>query len=204
MRALRVVLADDHRIVREGIEALLTAPPPAGAARIDVVGQAATGPEALALCRALAPDVVVLDLGLPELSGIEVMAALRAAEAPPRVVVLSMHATAEHVRRAREGGAAAYVVKGSGVRELAAAIRRATEGGFGPFPSAADPLAELTAREREVLVEIALGGSNREIAQRLGISIHTVNSHRVHLMEKLDLHDVAALTRFAVRLGLLA
>ncbi len=202
MAPIRVILADDHRIVREGIAALLSAKPPPGGAPIEIVGEASSGPMAISLCRALAPDVLVLDLGLPELSGLEVMARLRGERC--RTVVLSMHASAEHVRRAREGGATAYVVKGSGVRELAEAIRRAAAGGSGPFPAdAPDPLAGLTAREREVLREIARGRSNREIAERLFISVHTVNSHRVHLMEKLEVHDVAALTRLAFAAGLI-
>jgi DNA-binding NarL/FixJ family response regulator len=117
------------------------------------------------------------------------------------VVVLSMHVTAEHVREAQAAGVAAYVIKGSGVSELAEAIGRAAAGGSGPFPDVASEPG-LTDREREVLKAIVGGRSNREIASALGISAHTVNTHRVHLMGKLGVHDVASLTRKAVELGL--
>jgi DNA-binding NarL/FixJ family response regulator len=200
--ALKVVLADDHRILREGIRALLEASP-SQEGPIKVIGEAGDGVEALALCRKLSPDVLVLDLGLPKLSGLEVADELQRSGSDIRVVVLTMHVTAEHVRRARECGGKAYVVKGSGVGELAKAIRVVAKGGEGPFPEMkSDPLATLTAREREVLVHIAKGGSNREIAAALDISVHTVNTHRVHLMEKLGAHDVVALTRLAVEAGL--
>ncbi len=196
---LRVLIADDHRILREGVALLLAASP--GTPRLEVAGEAGSGPEALALAARLAPDGLVLDLALPGLPGIEVARRARARGVP--VVVLTMHVSAEHVRQARAAGAAAYVVKGSGVGELAAAVRRAGAGGEGPFPDvAADPLERLTARERQVFVEVARGASNREIAARLGISIHTVNTHRVKLMEKLGVHDAVGLARLATATGL--
>ena len=155
--SLKVVLADDHRILREGIRALLEASP-SQEGPIKVIGEAGDGVEALALCRKLSPDVLVLDLGLPKLSGLEVAEELQRSGSEIRVVVLTMHVTAEHVRRARECGGKAYVVKGSGVGELAKAIRVVAKGGEGPFPEMkSDPLATLTAREREVLVHIAGG-----------------------------------------------
>lgn len=198
-----MVLADDHRIVREGVRSLLEGS--AGEPAISVVGEAVNGPEAVALCQKLDPDVVVLDLGLgsPQLGGFEVAAQLRQLGLAARPVALTMYTSTEHVRKAREQGFRAYVVKGSGVGELAAAIRTVAAGREGPFPPLApDPLQALTPREREVLVQIAAGASNREIAGRLGISIHTVNTHRVHVMDKLGTHDVASLTRLAVGLGL--
>jgi DNA-binding NarL/FixJ family response regulator len=200
---VRVVLTDDHRIVREGVRSLLEGS--SGDPPISVVGEAVDGSQAVALCQSLEPDVVVLDLALgsPLMGGFEVAAQLRTLGLATRPVALTMYASTEHVRKAREQGFRAYVVKGSGVGELAAAIRTVAAGNEGPFPNLdPDPLQALTPREREVLAQIAAGASNREIAQRLGISIHTVNTHRVHVMDKLGAHDVAALTRLAVGLGL--
>jgi DNA-binding NarL/FixJ family response regulator len=200
---VRVVLTDDHRIVREGVRSLLEGS--SGDPPISVVGEAVDGSQAVALCQSLEPDVVVLDLALgsPLMGGFEVAAQLRKLGLATRPVALTMYASTEHLRKAREQGFRAYVVKGSGVGELAAAIRAVAAGHEGPFPNLApDPLQALTPREREVLSQIAAGASNREIAQRLGISIHTVNTHRVHVMDKLGAHDVAALTRLAVGLGL--
>jgi DNA-binding NarL/FixJ family response regulator len=203
-KAIRTVLADDHQIVREGLRALLEMAPSAAERPIDVVGEASDGAAALARCEELRPEVIVLDLSLPKLSGMEVAKALRRSPNPPAVVVLSMHISPEHLRQAQELGVSAYVVKGTGVSELASAIRRAVQGErtFPQLRSEAGPM--LTEREREVLIQIAQGASNREVALSLGISVHTVNTHRVHLMEKLQAHDVATLTRLAVTLGLVS
>ncbi len=199
---ITVVLADDHQIVREGVRALLEASAAQNGRRISVVGEAANASETLALCRQLSPHVAVLDVSLPGASGFEVAKQLRGLGKPPAIVMLSMHASPEHVRQARDVGAAAYVIKGSGVAELAEAIASVAEGGSGPFPEGSPMGPRLTEREREVLAAVAGGRSNKEIAQKLGISIHTVNTHRVHLMEKLDVHDVASLTKIALDLGL--
>jgi DNA-binding NarL/FixJ family response regulator len=197
---IRAIVVDDHQILREGVRMLLGQGDDTPI--IEVVGEAATGTEALILLETKTPDVVVLDLALPGVLGIEVCKAARARGI--RVVILTMHVSSEHVRRARDAGADGYVVKGSGVSELARAIRQVVAGGEGPFPPlGADLIGKLTAREREVLVEVAQGHSNREIANRLGISVHTVNTHRIHLMEKLEVHDAVALTRLAVSQGLL-
>jgi DNA-binding NarL/FixJ family response regulator len=203
-KAIRTLLVDDHRIVREGLRALLELPPSPTERAIEVVGEAGDGPSALARCDELRPEVVVLDLSLPKLSGMEVARALQRAPTPPAIVVLSMHISPEHLRQAQEQGVAAYVVKGTGVSDLANAIRRAVNGEkiFPQLRPEAGPM--LTEREREVLIQIAQGASNREVAARLGISVHTVNTHRVHLMEKLQAHDVATLTRLAVTLGLVS
>ena len=199
MKAIRCLLVDDHRILREGVGLLLSqgrAAPP-----VEIAGEAETGPQALELLERLRPDVAVVDLALPGTGGLDVCRRARALGA--RVVILTMHVSAEHVRRAREAGADGYVVKGSGVSDLAAAIRRVVAGEPSPFPEIDDPIGSLTVREREVLVEVAQGRSNREIASRPGISIHTVNTHRIHLMEKLGVHDAVALARLAVSAGLL-
>jgi NarL family two-component system response regulator LiaR len=199
-RAIRAIVVDDHQILREGVRMLLGQGNETPA--IEVVGEAADGAEALALLESTKPDVVVLDLALPGILGIEVCR--RAHASGVRVVILTMHVSGEHVRRAREAGADGYVVKGSGVSELAQAIRIVVAGGEGPFPALPpDPISKLTSREREVFVEVAQGHSNREIAVHLGISVHTVNTHRIHVMEKLEVHDAVALTRLAVGAGLL-
>ncbi|HUB08609.1 MAG TPA: response regulator transcription factor [Myxococcales bacterium] len=200
MRAIRCLLADDHRILREGVRLLLARD--RGSPPLEIAGEAENGREAVELLCRLRPDVAVLDLALPGLGGLEVCREARSGGA--RVVILTMHVSAEHVRRAREAGADGYVVKGSGVSDLAAAVRRVVAGQSGPFPEVDDPIGALTAREREVLVEVAQGRSNREIAGRLGISIHTVNTHRIHLMEKLGVHDAIALARLAISAGLLS
>ena len=200
--AIRVLLADDHQILREGVRRLLEDRRAEGPV-IEIVGEADTGPRAVTLLGELKPDVVVLDLAMPGLSGIDVCRQARLAGVG--VVILTMHVSAEHVRRARAAGAGAYVVKGSGISDLADAIQSVHSGGVGPFPvTAPDPLDRLTAREREVLVEVVQGRSNREIASRLDISIHTVNTHRIHLMEKLGVHDAVALARLAFGAGLLS
>lgn len=199
---LRVLLADDHQILRQGVRALLEGTTLRSGQRLAVVAEAGSGPEALALCDRLHPQVVVLDVSLPGCSGLEVARQLAPRRPRVAVVILSMHVSTEHVALAQALGVAAYVVKGSGVAELAEAIARAAAGGCGPFPVVSPLAARLTEREREVLHAIARGSSNKEISHQLGISVHTVNTHRVHLMEKLDLHDVASLTRRALELGL--
>jgi DNA-binding NarL/FixJ family response regulator len=196
---IRAVLVDDHRILREGVRLLVEED--MAASRITIVGDAASGAEAQRLIDHLRPDVLILDLALPDMSGIEVCRQARARGVA--VVILTMHVSSEHVRTARAAGAGAYVVKGSGISELAAAVRLVVAGESGPFPAVTeDPLGRLTAREREVLAEVAAGRSNKEIAGRLGISVHTVNTHRVHVMQKLGVHDAIALVRLAVGAGL--
>jgi len=202
IEVIHVVLADDHRILREGVRALLEGSSLQDGRQVRVVGEAGNGPDALALCQQLEPQVAVLDVSLPGASGLDVALWLRQLQHPPAIVMLSMHGNPEIVRRAREVGAAGYVVKGSGVAELAEAIARAVDGDPGSFPTISHSIPSLSEREREVLEQVAGGQSNKEIAHKLGISMHTVNTHRVHLMRKLGVHDVASLTRIAVGLGL--
>jgi DNA-binding NarL/FixJ family response regulator len=201
---IRVLLVEDHTIVRQGLRALLES-----AGDLEVVGEAGRGDEAVQMAASLQPDVVLMDLSLPGLHGTEALRRIKTATPRTRVVVLSMHVAPEIVARARAAGCDGYVVKGADVAELADAIRGAFRGT--PYFSqeitnevraGADPLERLSAREREVLKLIAEGNTNKRIAAQLGISVHTVNAHRVSLMAKLDIHDAQGLTRFALRHGL--
>jgi len=212
---VRVLVVDDHAVVREGLRHVL-----GQADGFLVVGEAGTGGEALELAAAQQPDVVLLDLSMPGMSGLEVAAALHARWPEMRVLVLSMHEQDEYVLAAVRGGAQGYILKDAGPAELRAAIR-AVHGGAGYFSptvagrlgaavrgevrgdAPAERLARLTPREREVLTLVADGLTNREIAARLGISPRTVESHRESLMKKLSLRSVAELTRFALQVGLI-
>jgi DNA-binding NarL/FixJ family response regulator len=182
-----------------------------------VVGEAGDGQEALRLAEALRPDVVLLDVGMPGLNGLEVAARLATVDAAIRVVILSMHLSEEYVLRALRAGCAGYLVKASAVSELEVAVRTVARGETYLTPTvsrpvvddyvrrtggAADPLEALTPRQREVLQLVAEGNSTKAIAVRLGLSPKTVETHRAQLMERLGAHDVSGLVRFAVRVGL--
>ena len=205
--ALTLVVADDHRIVREGLRAVLAAEPD-----FRLVGEAGDGLEALRLVERLRPDVLVLDLRLPGLGGVEV--ARRVARRCPRtaVVVLSMHCDPSYVAEALRAGARAYVPKDAGVEELVRAVRAAAAGEEYLSPAlpreaiaelrrqdAPDPYAALTPREREVLQLTAEGCSCNEVARRLFISPRTVETHRANVMRKLGVRNQKELIRYAVR-----
>jgi DNA-binding NarL/FixJ family response regulator len=213
---IRVLVADDHAIVREGIRQVL-ASDESGA--FEVVGEAVNGREAVELACALVPDVVVLDLTMPELSGLEAAAQIRERVPGTSILVLSIHDHEEYVMQSVRAGAQGYLRKDSSPHELRGAVRALFEGGsFFSAPvvrtlSSAlrddrageehrEKLAALTTREREVLVEIARGRTNKEIAAHFGISVRTVESHREALMRKLGIRGAAALTRFAVDAGI--
>jgi DNA-binding NarL/FixJ family response regulator len=209
---LRVLLADDHTILREGVRLLLQAQPD-----IAVVGEAGDGEQALALARRLRPDIVVLDIAMPGLSGLEVTRRLRAELPAVQVVVLTMHADREYVTEVVQAGAAGYVLKQAAAQELVRALRAVRDGEAYLHPAATraligdylrrcdEPPADgLTPREREVLRQVALGRSNRAIANALGISIKTVEAHRANLMAKLNMHDRTELVRYAIRTGLIS
>lgn len=215
-RKLRVVLADDHLIVRQGLRALLEATD-----GFEIVAEASDGLEAVEAVDRHRPDVVVLDLSMAGLSGIEALRRIKGSSRSIRVLVLSMHSTSEYVRAALRAGADGYVVKGSGIGDLTDALMVVTAGQRFLSPEIEraalldllegpdqrpeiEPLAQLTPREREVLQLIAEGHSNRSIAEKLGLSIKTVDGHRTRVMNKLDLHEVTALTRFAIRHGLVS
>jgi len=212
---VRVLVVDDHAVVREGLRHVLTA-----AEGFRVVGEAANATDALGLAKTVRPEVVLLDLTMPGMSGLEAAAELRRASGA-RILVLSMHEQDEYVLAAVRGGADGYILKDAGPAELRAAIRMVRAGGeyFSPAvarrltaavrgeaatESPGERLQRLTPREREVLTLVASGHTNREIAAHLGISPRTVESHRESLMKKLSLRTVADLTRFALHAGLLA
>lgn len=211
--AISVLLADDHQIVREGLRSLL-----AGDSEFSVVGEASDGPEALALAAQTQPDVLVLDLMMPGLHGLEVIRRLRQSAPQTRVVVLSMHANEAYVLEALRHGAAGYLLKDSSMAELTEAVRAAAGGRRylgAPLTQQAieayiersrtkpvDPYETLTDREREVLQLTAEGRSAAEIAEQLGISPRTVEVHRGNLMRKLGLRNQNEVVRYALRRGL--
>ncbi len=207
------MLCDDHSIVRAGFRVLLEREPD-----LSIVAEASSGPEAVALVEQLQPDLILLDLSMPSGNGFDAIGRIRTASPRCRILVLSMHAAPEYVRPALRAGAHGYLVKGSGLHDLLQAVRTVAQGGrFVGTEVAAivsddvvsaderdDDLDRLTPREREVLQLVAEGQTNRLIAQKLGLSPKTVDSHRTNLMRKLGLHDAQALTRFAVRRGLIS
>jgi DNA-binding NarL/FixJ family response regulator len=212
VKPIRVLLADDHTLVRAGVRGLLE-----GLAGIEVVGEAEDGHEALRLSDQLRPDVVLLDVGMPGLNGLEVAGRLATLDSSIRVLILSMHTSEEYVLRALRAGCAGYLLKRSAVSELEVAVRAVARGEtylspavskqvvddyVGRTGGATDPLEALTPRQREVLQLVAEGHTSKEIAERLGLSFKTVEAHRAQIMERLGLQDLAGLVRFAVRVGL--
>lgn len=213
----KVLLVDDHALVRAGMRALIE-----GFDGFRVVGECGDGREALRLARQLEPDIVVMDLSMPGLNGLEATARLSAEHPGVRVVVLSMHTAENYVLEALRAGAVAYVIKDSAVedldraltavaageRYLSPAISQLVLGDYlrllrGGSAGAAAPSADpLTTRQREVLQLIAEGRSTREIAERLSLSVKTVETHRAQIMERLAIRDVAGLTRYAIRAGI--
>lgn len=214
MKRTTIVLADDHRIVRQGLRALL-----AGEADLEVVGEADDGREALELVRRLTPDVLVLDLMMPGLNGLEVARQLPRQSPGVRVVVLSMYDDEGFVLEALANGVSGYVLKDSNSSDLVHAVREVAAGRRYLSPPLSDRAIEayqqrakvgtmdkhetLTTREREVLQLSAEGHTNSEIAARLGISTRTAETHRSHVMHKLSLHTQSDLIRYAIRRGII-
>jgi len=206
MRSIRIVLADDHALVRAGIRALVQS-----VREFEVVGEAGDGREALQLAKTLQPDVMLLDVAMPELNGLDAIPRILKQNPKIAVIVLSMHASREYVLRAVQAGAAGYVLKNAAVDELENAIRAVARGNKYLTPAISaqiiegvgnDALESLTQRQREILQLIAEGRTTRQIAEVLHISVKTVETHRTVLMKRLDLHDVAGLVRYAIRVGL--
>lgn len=209
MKTIRVVLAEDHTLVRAGLRSLL-----AELAWVNVVGEAADGREALRLVADHKPHVVLMDITMSDLNGLEATARIARKHPGTRVIILSMHSNEEYVRRALSVGAAAYVLKDAERAELELALKSVARGGSYLSPAVSrpvvadyaerasrDPVARLTPRQREILQLIAEGYSTREIATKLTLSAKTVETHRAQLMSRLDIHDVAGLVRYAIRAG---
>ena len=201
-----VLLADDHDLVRGGIRAMLELMP-----EVDVLGEARDGNELLAHLERIRPDLVITDISMPGLDGLTALAQIRARQPQLRVLVLSMHDSADFVRRAVANGASGYLTKQAAPRELREAVRAmAATGSYFSAAVARLLLAgeragggdELTERQLEILTLLANGLSSKEIGYELGLSSKTVDVHRGRIMERLDLRDVASLTRYAVRKGL--
>jgi DNA-binding NarL/FixJ family response regulator len=213
-KQIRVILADDHALFRAGIRALLQTVP-----GIEIVAEAADGREALRLIAAGHPDVIVLDMMMPNLNGLDAAARIARAFPSTRVVILSMRPDEDSVLRTLRAGALGYVVKSDDPAELVLAIRAAARGQrflssavagyvaadcFKRVDRERTSLERLTPRQREVLQLIAEGHSTKEIAQQLGISTKTAEAYRGELMSALDIHDIASLTRYAIREGLVS
>lgn len=211
---VRVVLVEDHQIVREGLRALLD-----GCDDVQVVAEASEGTTGVEIAKQHRPDVVVMDLNVPGLNGVDATKAIRQALPDTRVLILSMYSTEEHVRPAIRAGAGGYLLKGSGLSDLVAAIKAVASGNAffspevakivlddsrGAASGAERGAAELTPRERQVLELVAEGQSSPEIAKTLGLSVKTIEGHRGRIMAKLDTKNVAGLVRHAIRLGLVS
>lgn len=211
---IRLLLAEDHWLVRASLRSLL-----ADFADVEVVAEASDGRSALDLIATHLPDIVVMDISMPTLNGLEATQRIVKEYPTVRVVVLSMHAGEEYVLRALRAGASGYVLKGSAPRELELALAAVARGDVFLSPAISrhvidvylngtarpsNSLELLTPRQREILQLIAEGKSNKEMARLLGSSVKTIESHRASLMERLDIHDVAGLVRYAIRNGLIS
>jgi DNA-binding NarL/FixJ family response regulator len=221
MTPIRIILADDHTLVRSGIRALLQNIP-----EVQVVAEAGDGRHALELIEQHQPDLVLMDIAMPGLNGLEALARIRKEYPKVRVVVLSMHANEEYVLQALRAGAAGYLLKDSATPELELAVKAVAAGKSYLSPaiskqvvddyllrtdpdrdtqsSSLDVHARLTPRQREVLQLIAEGNTSQQIAQTLKISVKTVETHRLQLMERLNIHDIAGLVRYAIRIGIVS
>jgi DNA-binding NarL/FixJ family response regulator len=211
--SVTILLADDHAIMREGLQAIITSK-----SDYKVVAQAANGGQVVDLAAQLCPDVVIMDIGMPDLNGVEATRRVLRADPKIRVVALSTHNDRHFVKAMLDVGARAYVVKSSAAEFLLTAVREVLDGKIYLCPEVADFVsqnspkttgqsmvdgsAELTSREVEILQLVAEGNSSRAISEKLGIAEDTVDVHRRNIMRKLDLHNVAELTRYAIRAGL--
>lgn len=214
MNAITLVLADDHTLVRAGIRALLQK-----IENVSVVGEAEDGSEAVRLIAQWRPAIVLMDIAMPQMSGLEATRLIGEQFPDTRVIILSMHLEQEYVLSALQAGAKGYLLKGARTPELELAITSVARGETYLSPAASklvvgevmrraagepNPLDQLTPRQQEVLKLIAEGLTTKEIAQKLAISIKTVKTHRAELMEQLDIHEIAGLVRFAIRVGLVS
>ncbi len=212
-KRIRLLLADDHPVVRKGILSCLMRQP-----GLEVVGEAGDGDEALAKAKELTPDLVLMDVDMPGLNGLAVTEVLRKELPQIRVLILSMHSSPEYAMRTMEAGARGYVLKEASPEELVRAIQTVNAGDSYFSPDVAQAVLNryvqetpdaaagerISHREKEVLIQIAEGLSNKEIACRLGVGVRTVETHRERIMRKLNIHSVAGLTKYAISKGLVA
>jgi two-component system response regulator NreC len=216
MKKLRILLADDHIVMRTGLRVLLERQP-----NLEVVGEAENGRDSIQLAASLRPDVVVMDVGMPVLNGIEATKTIVTDDPNIAVVILSMHADESYVMRALKAGARGYLLKDSAAADLIGAIQATSQGKSFFSPKVSRILAEdyvrvlkqkgavdtydlLTSREREILQLLAEGKTNKEVATALNISPYTVETHRSHILQKLNLHNSAELVLYAVRKGIIS
>jgi DNA-binding NarL/FixJ family response regulator len=212
MKPTRVLIADDHNLVRAGIRSLLQ-----NMEGIEVVAEAGDGHDALRLIKMHRPDVVLIDIAMPGLNGLEATARVAKESPGVRMIILSMHSNEEYVLQALRAGAAGYLVKGADTAELEIAIKAVTRGEKYLSPGVSkhvvttyvqrvgsenSPLELLTPRQREILQLVVEGHSTKKIASMLNISVKTVETHRMQLMERLDIHDIPGLVRYAIRVGI--
>ena len=207
--SLRIILADDHPIVRQGFKAILERE------GFEVVGEAADGHEAVRLAQTLRPDVAVLDLIMPGLNGLDAARAVLQASPRTKTILLTVHKEDQYVLGALQAGIKGYVLKTQPITEVVQAIQQVARGGLYLSPAVAEtvvqaylartefPLDLLTPREREVVQLIAEGKTTKGIAEVLGVSVKTAESHRANIMEKLDIHHIAGLVRYAIRRGMI-
>ena len=215
MPKIKILVVDDHAIVREGVRMIL-----AKEGDLEVVGEAGDGQQALDLTERAQPDVVIMDISMPGMGGIEATQTIRAKHPEVQVLALTMHEDESYVFQLLRAGASGYVLKRAAAQDLVQAVRAAAKGEAFLYPSVARKVVEdylrrvesgeerqrydgLTTREKEILTLIAQGLSNQQIAEKLFISIKTVQTHRAHILEKLGLHDRTELVRYAIRKGLI-
>jgi len=213
MKPIRILLADDHNLVRSGLKSLLLGMP-----GVEVVAEAKNGREAVDLVATTNPDVVLMDIGMKELNGIEAATIIAREKPSVRIIILSMHDTQDFVSQALKAGAVGYVLKDAAPLELEFALQAVTRGETYLSPKVSrqvvqsyvrPPVAEtgleaLSPRQREILKAVVSGRTTKQIAYDLGLSIKTIETHRAQIMDRLDIHDVVGLVRFAIRIGMIS
>lgn len=208
---MKILVADDHTLVRAGLTSLIARLP-----EMEVVGEAADGRQALRMVRDLQPDMVLMDIAMPGLNGLEAAERIHGIHPQTKIIILSMHASEEYVAQALKAGASGYLLKDAATSELEMALKSVAAGQFYLSPAISRQVVDnylrggptgvelLTPRQREILQLVAEGKSTRDIAETLHLSVKTVETHRAQLMERLDIHDVAGLIRYALRKGLIS